>query len=83
MSQQHYPIINGNCQKCLACTLACPLGLLGYENNQINLAASEKCPDACTKCSIVCHYDAIFFYDGTPESILKAFETNACKCGCH
>lgn len=82
MAKNWYPIINAQCKKCLACTIACDLGLLYFDNNQINNGAPEKCPENCKKCQILCQYGAISYYNGTTESILAAFGANSCKCGC-
>ncbi|MGM0508976.1 MAG: 4Fe-4S ferredoxin [Fusobacteriota bacterium] len=75
-----YPIINGKCDVCLACVVACPLDLLKKENGQIILTDSLKCPENCEKCKIMCPEDAISFYDGTQESLLRSFSGT---CSCH
>lgn len=82
MSKKWYPIITAKCTKCMACVVACDLGLLSMENNQINNSAPEKCPDECKKCQIMCQQGAIHYFDGTTESILAAFAMNKCNCGC-
>ena len=80
MAKNWYPIINGSCTKCMACIVACPLGLLENNNGQINLIDSSKCPEGCEKCQIMCPAKAIKFYDGTQKSILEAFMGT---CSCH
>ncbi|BDU51301.1 4Fe-4S dicluster domain-containing protein [Haliovirga abyssi] len=83
MAKNWYPIISGKCTKCMACVVVCPLGLLVNENNQINLINSEKCPVGCTKCSDICTEKVINYFDGTDESIMKAFSGSSCSCGTH
>lgn len=80
MSKNWYPIINSNCNGCMACVVACPKEALVKEDSQINLKNADLCPTNCNACKIICPENAISYYDGTTESLMKAFSGT---CNCH
>ena len=80
MAENWYPIINGKCNACIACVITCPKGILIEKKGQIELVDSSKCIDGCNICKLACKFNAISYYDGTTESILKGFGGS---CTCH
>lgn len=80
MAENWFPIIGQGCIGCLACVIACPKQLLHQEDTQILLKNSEKCPEGCKICSLVCPQKIITYYDGTAESLTKSFGG---ECACH
>lgn len=82
MAKNYYPIINNNCKVCLACVVSCPKGVLVQEHKQIILKDSSKCIEGCKACQTICSYNAISYYDGSQESLLKAF-SGSCNCSNH
>lgn len=82
MAINWYPIIGRACTNCLECVKKCPKGLLFQEKTQILLKESEKCPEGCKDCSLVCPKKTIKYYDGSIESLQNAF-TGQCECHGH
>lgn len=80
MADNWYPIIKGNCTKCKVCIEFCPIHNIKIENNQINIKDGFLCPDNCIECKVSCTYNAVEYYDGTEESIMRAFGG---ECHCH
>lgn len=80
MADNWYPIIKGNCIKCKECIDFCPIQNIKLENKQININDGFLCPENCKECKVNCAYDAVEYYDGTEESILRAFGG---ECHCH
>ena len=80
MAINWYPIIKGNCTKCAKCIEFCPVNNMDVLNNQLIIKDGFQCPDKCNMCKEKCTYNAVAYYDGTEESIMRAFGG---ECHCH
>ncbi len=65
--RERYPVINGDCNLCLECTLFCPEGALAQEKENLNVTL--KVCKGCGICAVECKQKAVTMepeFNGVP-----------------